>query len=144
MPDPKGKAPAVTPVRRSPRLAAGAGETLVREKLLEDAMHAAHVIDTHQHFPKVSPPRSQRLQKQFHEEDFGSGSAFPRIKEVPQDVLFVAMESEESGEGLSGDDGDCDDGFSEGGGQLDIGVIDSSPPLSEIWGPAEDVLAMQG
>lgn len=53
-PQDKGKAPAITLVRKSPRLVAGrTGET--QEKLMEDAICAAHIVETHQYFPEVSP-----------------------------------------------------------------------------------------
>lgn len=46
--------------RRSPHLAAIVGET--REKLMADAIRTTHIVDTRQHFPKVTP-RRRRLQK---------------------------------------------------------------------------------
>lgn len=76
--DLKGKARAVCPVHRSPCLVTGASE--VREKLMANAMLAAHVVNTRQHFPEVSPPKSRWLRKQYKEENSSSRSAFLELK----------------------------------------------------------------
>lgn len=47
VPDPKGEDPLVTPVCPCPHLTAG-------KKLMEDAIQAAHVVNTRQNFPEAS------------------------------------------------------------------------------------------
>lgn len=72
-PKDKGKAPVITPMRRNILLLTERGKT--QENLMADAIHAAPVVDTYQHFPKL-----KRLRKQFQEES-GNGSIFSGVEE---------------------------------------------------------------
>lgn len=92
VPDPKRKAPAVTPARQSPRHVAGVGKIPVQEKLLASSMHATYATNTHQCFPEVSPPRS-RLREKTQEEGPAKGSTFPAIEKILQDKLFAVINS---------------------------------------------------
>lgn len=113
VPDPKKKAPAVSTICQSPRLAAGADQDPMREKLFVSSMPTAHTAETRQHFLDVSPPWT-RLPMQAQEKGPTCGSVFLGIEEVPQDIHFAVIESGELGEGFGGDGGDSDDDFSLG------------------------------
>lgn len=64
----------------------------------------------------------------------------PWSREVPQELLFTAMESKELGESFEGDRGDSGDDLPEEGDRLAMVV---SPPPSNAWGSATDIATLQ-
>lgn len=105
------------------------------EKLMAAAMCTAHVIDTRQQFPAVSP----RWRKQFPGEG-GSGSILPGVEELPQELLFSAIESKGLGEDFIGSGGGSDDDLPEEGERLAMIAL---PTLSETWDSVVDIVALQ-
>lgn len=84
--------------------------------IMERTIRAAHILDTRQHFPEVSPYRI-RLQKQFSDES-GIESTFLGVDEFMHELLISIIESEEIDEDFEGDGGNSGVDIPEEGKQL--------------------------